>query len=214
MKIRDLTGMKFGKLKALTRQSVGKRSFWNCTCDCGNITTVQTSKLINGNTRSCGCLRLEIHTKHKKTSTPEYRVWIYMKRRCENPRDPSFFRYGGRGIGVSESWHSFENFLRDMGERPTPKHTIERIDNDAGYSKDNCKWATRLEQARNHGIRRDSTTGITGVHKTKDGQFFARISMLTGAKYLGKFATREDAVEARKLAEKLYWQAEEVPKNQ
>lgn len=80
---------------------------------------------------------------------PEYQAWSNMLERCRNKNLPNYRRYGGRGIKVCERWLSFQNFLEDMGRRPSPKHSIERINNDLGYFKENCKWATRVEQCRN-----------------------------------------------------------------
>lgn len=129
---------------------------WNCRCSCGNSTVVDTQSLLKNHTRSCGCLQVEhtVHMGHKNTThgnrfTPEYNVWYKMNRRCNDPRMKEYKTYGGRGITVCERWKDFAAFLEDMGSRPTPKHSIDRIDNNLGYCKDNCRWTTQLQQARN-----------------------------------------------------------------
>ena len=95
-------------------------------------------------------MRNEMPKTHKMSKTPEYRAWFNMKQRCFNPNNVYYFNYGGRGITVCDRWkNSFENFFADMGLKPTPKHSIDRIDNDDNYCPDNCKWSTRVEQANN-----------------------------------------------------------------
>ena len=141
----------------------GDASQWECLCDCGRMCTRTGSALTGGKVRSCGCLRAEINalslaksnTKHGRTRTAEYRAWTSMKKRCTDSRSPSWPDYGGRGITVCERWaHSFVAFLVDVGERPSPLHSIDRIDNDGNYEPGNVRWATREQQARNKRVSR------------------------------------------------------------
>lgn len=156
MRFIDLTGQRFGRLVAsayVPKNGKGKGK-WLCKCDCGGTTRTAASDLKSGKSESCGCLKNEQLIKRRKTHgmsrSGEHYSWTAMKHRCLNPNAQEYARYGGRGITIDPRWvNSFETFLEDMGMRPTPQHTLERIDNDKGYSKDNCKWATRLEQSRN-----------------------------------------------------------------
>ena len=102
-----------------------------------------------------------------------YWVWAAMRQRCENPSNPAYDRYGGRGITCCERWHRFPLFLEDMGPRPTPQHTLERLNNDKGYAPDNCIWATRREQSLNK--REYKSTRITPGVTAEQGGFRARV---------------------------------------
>ena len=177
----DLIGQKFGRLEVVARahnDALGHVR-WLCKCSCGKESTVMSFSLKNGRTKSCGCLIQEIKTKHghKKDGkiTGIYKSWFCMKQRCNNPHNKDYPSYGGRGIAVCKEWLEFSNFLKDMGEQP-PNQTIERIDNDKGYCKSNCCWATRTRQARNKsntrfirhgGIRQsiDNWSEETGIPK-------------------------------------------------
>ena len=122
--------------------------YWRCICKCGNEVTVAADYISSGNAKSCGCKKMENF--NGKTDTPEYRVWSAMKHRCYNINNKKYQDYGGRGIKVCQEWlNSFNNFLVDMGERPSDKHSIDREDVNGDYTKDNCRWVTQDIQSRN-----------------------------------------------------------------
>lgn len=157
---KDITGQQFSYwliVQCTNRQLGGS---WLCRCVCGTERILPAFELKVS--RSCGCMRHELirqaRTKHgdngRQKRTAEYAAWRGMHTRCNNRNNPAYPSYGGRGITVCERWSSYESFLADMGRKPTPKHSLDRIDNDAGYSPENCKWATYGEQNSNQRPRR------------------------------------------------------------
>lgn len=126
---------------------------WLCKCVCGNYKVVTGSHLRSGHTKSCGCTK-RMQTIHGGSYTPEYTAWLGMKSRCYNSNHNRYIHYGGRGITVCDRWKdSFENFLADMGKRPSENLSIDRIDNDGNYEPSNCRWATGKVQILNRKLR-------------------------------------------------------------
>lgn len=153
IKLKILKGTRYGRLTVIKEgerhisPSGKKRRTVLCVCDCGTERMVQLKNLLSGDSTSCGCYQLEVCTKHGKLKTREYKVWSQMKDRCFNSKNKKFSFYGGRGITVCDEWIDFKNFFKDMGE--SNGLSLDRIDNNKGYSKENCRWTTKKEQARN-----------------------------------------------------------------
>lgn len=165
---KDITGRRFGRWTVVGYEG---KSYWLCRCDCGAERRVFTGALTGhaSVSRSCGCARGEAvsaaRTTHGLTRSAEYKTWAGIKRRCLNARDRSFHAYGAAGVRICRRWaDSFGAFLADMGPKPTPRHTIERIDNRRGYAPGNCRWATVTEQNRNKRTNRPLT--LTGRTQT------------------------------------------------
>lgn len=184
---RIAVGDVFGRLTVIEAADIRHRKqYWVCQCQCGKRCTVRGSALGTGNSTSCGCLVADnlrkIATTHGMSDTLEYQTWCGMIRRCTDPKDRRYAKYGGRGIKVCERWlGSFESFYADMGPKPDHGHrksSIERIDNDGNYCPENCRWVTsNKEQGRNkttnHKLTHDGRTAtlqewseITGIPRT------------------------------------------------
>lgn len=155
-KKQDITGMKIGRLTAISYIGPDKhsKSVWKLMCDCGVETSSALSSFKRGKVRSCGCLQREtvsrIMSTHKMTGSCEYVSWSGMKNRCYNKNQKSYLDYGAKGITVCDRWlESFENFLEDMGRKPAKNYTIERKEVNVGYCPDNCIWIKRAEQNKN-----------------------------------------------------------------
>ena len=152
----DLTGQRFDRLVVVSEASRDRPSKsqpkgvrrWLCCCDCGKESVVRQSNLTAGHTRSCGCLHRE-QTTHGMSRTSVYKVWQAMFTRCYKSNCSRFKSYGGRGIRVCSRWLDPEKFSADMGPRPSPDHSLDRIDNDGDYCPENCRWTTSEEQTRN-----------------------------------------------------------------
>lgn len=160
--VKDLIGKKFGRLTVIGFSGLDKckKAQWRCLCNCGKLVSVAASSLRSSLTRSCGCFHQERlravaykhgHADHRNGAVSvEYYAWISMKQRCTNPKRHNYKNYGGRGIVVCDRWRdSFINFLADVGERPGPEFSLDRINNDGNYEPGNVRWATRSQQQRN-----------------------------------------------------------------
>lgn len=174
-KFSDLSGKTFGRLTVSHR--VGTKhghALWGCVCECGKEVEVRANSLNAGHSTSCGCYRDEVSKingasmgTHRMSSSPEYALYQGMKRRCYSTKEVSYERYGAKGITVCDRWlESFENFYEDMGAKPSPNHTLERLDGELGYGPENVVWATTETQMRNRKKMGNNTSGKTGVSKS------------------------------------------------
>ena len=168
----DLTGKKFGRWDIVAMLEGQKAK---AICECGTEREIWTPNLKHSKSLSCGCLSREVAsrpkpeiskilTTHGQSKTPVYKVWAAMLARCAHPTNPAYHNYGGRGISVCERWLKFENFIADMGQRPSDKHSIDRIDNSGNYEPNNCRWATKKEQCNN--MRSNRVLRFDGKDKT------------------------------------------------
>lgn len=175
----DMTGRRYGSVVALrpVGSCVSRDTKWEFRCDCKFVFSASGYDFRSGKRTDCPNCAAERSRKasitHGMTDTPEYRTWTDIKTRCYNTGRPEYPNYGGRGIRVCQRWlDSFDAFLSDMGERPSDRHSIERIDNDGDYAPGNCKWATAREQANNRRV----TVKV-------DGAPIADLARSTGIKY-------------------------------
>lgn len=150
----DLVGKKFGRLTVLSKGNSrpnARSSIWNCICECGRVSITIGSNLVFGNTNSCGCLVKENGKGfliHGKSKTEEYKLWKNIKNRCLNKNNADYHNYGGKGITICNRWaHSFNDFVSDMGKRPSPTHILKRLDTNGNFDSNNCHWVNRPSNA-------------------------------------------------------------------
>lgn len=219
MRFIDRIGHKYGRLLVIERAAnKGKKVMWECKCDCGNYTVVAATSLSQGKTKSCGCLMKEkaseigkvSNLKHgqnrRRAVSAEYTAWRSMISRCYNPKATSYDIYGGRGVTVCSRWRdSFECFYADMGMKPSPEYSLDRIDPNGIYEPKNCRWATKTEQSRNVRKSRANSTGVKGVQKHSRGKYKSTIVVNSESIFLGTFNSVEEAAKVRKEAEREYW---------
>lgn len=153
-KYKDFVGRKINRWTILSQTET--KNIYLVKCDCGTFKKTILQAIVKETSKSCGCLNREIVTEHGYSSRYDltklrtYQVWSGIKQRCLNKENLNYFRYGGKGIGICSEWqNSFETFLKDMGEKPAKGYSIDRIDNQKGYFKENCRWATCKQQQQN-----------------------------------------------------------------
>lgn len=193
-------GSVFSKLTTLSPVSDKQSSYWRCVCECGTETNASVTALKRGTKKDCGCVKRATASAPVQKH-PLYATWSGIKTRTTNPNSAGYKNYGGRGIRLCDSWlKSFKTFSSDMGPKPTPKHTIDRIDNDGDYEPKNCYWATADEQGRNTRVQKRKGVGVR-VSSYRPDRYVAYL----GSQYLGVFKSISEATTARKNAEAMHW---------
>lgn len=201
-------GERFGRLMAVHElgERIDSKVAWLCRCDCGNETRVAATRLKAGLVSSCGCLAVQMtverNSTHRLSGSREHRIWRGMKARCNSEVETPNPNYAGKGISVDPSWtDSFEKFISDMGPAPSDQHSIDRKDNDLGYTPENCRWADNSTQRFNRATPSHNTSGFKGVRQNKNGKWTARLSFEKKSILNETFTSLEEALAARTRAE-------------
>lgn len=210
----DNRGKRFGRLTILDEKRVrkGKRTriVYVCKCDCGTIKDFCKYSVLRSTSISCGCIRGG--TIHGLAQHPLYDIWYGIKRRCDNKKSKGYKNYGGRGIKYDESWRDnpkkfIDDIEKNLGKRPSKKHSLDRIDNDKGYYIENLRWADYSEQARNKRIM--TSTEHYCISEIHDGNFLVTIVKNGYKRQSATMYTIDDAVKLRNLWEK-EWEEDEL----
>lgn len=208
MRVLDLTGKTFGNLLVVEKDlnNTTNRSKWLCKCICGNTLSVGSNSLKTGNTKSCGCVGKEKiinrNTTHGLSDSRLYQIWCNMKDRCDNENHDFYVNYGGRGIKYQQSWTSFDNFYEDMGCTYQEGLSLERVDVNGNYCKENCCWIDIKDQAKNRSKPKNNTSGFTGVdyHTGSNGALYCRARWVEGGKSKAKYFSCKKYNNAYELA--------------
>ena len=213
-KAEDMTGKMFGRLLITSyapnrvTPSGQRKSMVNCYCLCGRVVIAAAADIRNGHTTSCGCYHKDAIRTHGKTKHPIYSTWKGMLARCYNKKRKGYENYGGRGIRVCPEWHDFFNFYRDMGDKPSPDFTLDRIDANGDYTPQNCRWADWDTQARNKRPLPLGRAQARGVYQS-GSRFVAQVRHNKITTHVGSFASVAEAVAARDTKIQLLTQGED-----
>lgn len=200
-KFKDLTGTTYGRLTVLHFVGINehKKSRWSCLCSCGTEVVVSAGDMISGKTKSCGCLRKELligsGIYKGKSGTPEYAAWWCARDRTTNPDSQYWSDYGGRGIKMCQEWEdSFDNFIEDMSYSPGSEFSLDRIDVNGNYCKENCRWAEGSTQAHNKRKSSGCSSIYRGVYLHKaSNMFLANICLNGSREYVGCYSDEYEA---------------------
>jgi hypothetical protein len=194
----DLKGVTFGRLVVTGEDTVRSRDGkvkWFCRCNCGALKSILGRALLSGNTKSCGCLWREIKSSHILCKHPIYSVYSNMKMRCYNTKAAGYKNYGGRGITVCDRWlESTQNFIEDMESGYSEGLQLDRVDNNKGYCKENCRWVTKTQNSYNRGADKGSSSKYKGVTcRARGNKWEANVVKDGKLYYLGTFVCEREA---------------------